>query len=80
LDPGITDQPEDGYSYVRNVRFRDGVAEQVYGHSDISPAHPLPIYHLASGADALDQYWVGAGLTKVYASQSAISAWTDISR
>lgn len=80
FDPGLTDQPDDGFSYVRNARFRDGVAEQVYGVTAFGVAHTTPMYHLATGSDYIDSYWVGAGLTKVYASQQGTSAWSDITR
>ena len=80
FDPGLTDQPPDGWNFVRNVRFRDGVAEQVYGTQAFGYAHPTPLYHLAYNADAIDRYWVGAGLSKVYASYDGSGAWGDITR
>ena len=68
LDPGLTDQPDDGYSYVRNVRFRDGVAEQCYGTAQFGLTHTTAIHNLVYGQDTSYRYWVGCGLTKLYSS------------
>ena len=81
-DVSIGDAPPDVFTYAQNVRFRDGMAELMYGHSELSDngATGFSPYYLLYNGDALDGYWLMMGLTKAYASSLGNGGWADVTR
>lgn len=80
LDGSRTDNQPSAFTYVRNVRFRDDVAELMYGHNQIGSNVTAAPYYLGYAADSVNGYWVAAGLTNVYCSLSGTGAWASITR
>jgi len=83
IDTPIGDAPIDSFTYCQNVRFRDGMAELMYGHGELSNGTALtgyePNYCIYNG-DSLDGYWLILGPDKAYASQNGSATWTDVTR
>lgn len=82
-DLPLSDLPAASITSARNVRCRDGLVEMVYGHVELSNGSAVgdfaPYFTLYNG-DALDGYWILAGLAGCRCTQSGISAWADITR
>lgn len=81
-DAPIGDLPPDVFTYSENVRFRDGMAELMYGHSELSDngVSGFSPTHLVYNKDALDAHWLMFGDTKAYTSNQGVASWSDVTR
>ena len=81
-DAPIGDLAPDVFTYAQNVRFRDSMAELMYGHAELSNngASGFSPTHTVFNADPLDEYWLMLGDTEAWASQEGTSAWSEVTR
>lgn len=66
------------WSGGRNIRMADVAAQKFRGHEEIFATPPVPFYGTFSAVQSLNQYWVLAGLAKLYVHDG--SMYTDITR
>lgn len=59
--------PPNAYSYVRNVRFRDGMAERFAGEVQVFSATSVIPYFVMAYGTPTKRYWIHAGLAAIYA-------------
>lgn len=75
-DQPAQELPENAFSSVSNVRFRDGIASRFDGHASIFSAPSVTPYWIGSFGTVDKRYWIHAGLASVFADDGTTR--TDI--
>lgn len=70
------DLPQDGWTSVNNMRFKDGFAEKCLGYSTLTTSPSTAPYQLFFVPNVVADFLVYVGLTKAYAWN--YSTWTEI--
>lgn len=80
-DGPIGDLPPDAFTDARNVRFRDGAIELIYGHAELSSGSGSAATHqptfLAYSGQAASNAWLLLGTAKAFTSDQATSGWNN---
>lgn len=58
--------PPNGWSFVQNIRFRDGYAERFNGSGQVFTTPSVTPYFITPYRVGTSKYWVHAGLANVY--------------
>jgi hypothetical protein len=78
LDVKPHELPINAWTAARNIRFDVNYAEKFKGYTNLYGGASTPPYWLLNARDANNNFWLYAGLTKVYATDG--TSHTDISR
>lgn len=79
-DLSAEDLPLGAVTDARNVRFREGYAEQFLGQVDAygaAPIAPVSAFPVRIGSD---RYWLALSQTKAYAVSGSPGTWTNVTR
>jgi hypothetical protein len=70
-DQPAQELPDNAFSTVENMRFRDGSAERFRGHVSIFTNPSVTPYYVTPFGTVDKRYWVHCGLTSVFADDGA---------
>lgn len=76
MDQAAQEIPDNAFSSIANVRFRDGMAERVSGHVQVFDTPSVTPYWIAPYGTATARYWIHSGIANTYADDGTTR--TDI--
>lgn len=75
-DQAAQELPDNAFSAVENMRFRDGSAERFAGHQSIFTTPSVTPYYIAPFSSATARFWIHSGLASTFADDGTTR--TDI--